>query len=184
MAGLWMSVCMLLFGGFASANESSDVVARATIPTGPEAAFAVLSGLEGHRAIWPANCATDWEMGNKTRGPGAAATLRWVPGPMRRKLTGVLVRLDSPSVRADGARLQGRVDLDHEGRKGFTMTWTLIPTAAGTTDVEVHTWINPPPFPARRAYSRKVQPEWQACHERAIQNLADLASRGGSPGGP
>jgi hypothetical protein len=81
---------------------------------------------------------------------------------MHRKLTATISKVDPPK----------RVTLDHAGKRGFLTTWTLRPAGEQATDVEVHTWIQPPPWPVRRLYSNRIQPAWEQCQREAIQALA------------
>lgn len=152
----------------------SDVIAKAQLPVGADLLFAQLSDLRVHQAVWMGNCGADWAVGSPATGVGAQAALTVTVGSWQRPLQAALTRADAPQL---DTPFPGRVDLDHAGKKGFVQTWTLTPLGAAGTAVELHTYIAAPPFPFRRAYFRKIQPGWQACHAKAIQALGDVARR-------
>lgn len=142
--------------------DPSDVVATGTVGAPMPLVFDALVNLEVHRGLWSEACVKKWEPGSSTEGVGASASLIYVPSAMHRKLTATISKVDPPK----------RVTLDHAGKRGFLTTWTLRPAGEQATEVEVHTWIQPPPWPVRRLYSNRIQPAWEQCQREAIQALA------------
>ena len=147
--------------GLALGAEDSDLVATAVVHAPPAAVYAALLDLDRQRQLWPEDCAKSWQMGDPHRGEGATASLIWVPSVMHRRLPARISKVEPDR----------RITVDHEGRKGFTLTWTLSAVEGGTA-VELHTWILPPPRPFLRLWSKRVRPAWQACHVAAVQRLA------------
>jgi hypothetical protein len=77
--------------------------------------------------------------------------------------------------RSGGERAEGDpgryIKIDHAGRNGFATTWTLT-DKGGDTSVEVHTWVDPPPWPLTKMYMNQVRPAWKSCHQGLLDNLA------------
>lgn len=140
--------------------EDSDLVATAVIPASPDSLYEALLDLDRQRQLWPEDCAKGWVMGEPHRGEGATASLVWVPSVMHRRLPARISKVEPGR----------RITVDHAGRKGFALTWTLSPVEGGTA-VELHTWILPPPRPFVRLWERRVRPAWQACHVEALRRL-------------
>jgi len=155
-----LSVLLLVSSSVAADwPEDGDVVVQREIAATPAAIHDHLRNLENHPSLWPEGCSSEWEFGNTTTDVGANALVTYQAGVWRRKLTVVLVGHD-----------EQRVKLDHPGNRGFVMTYSLSPTAAGT-QVEMHTWINPPPKPFTGFYFKRTYPKWLVCHEGVLENL-------------
>lgn len=163
---LWTCLFALAFAQEPAAptpsdGDDSDIVARTVVPASPAEVAKTLSDLRAHEGLWPEGCTRKWVHGTVNVGPGAAAELVYTMGPMRRRLAMTLSR-------AEGERL---VELDHAGNKGFVSRFTLTPGELGT-EVVFHTWVNAPPKPFRKLYTRRVQPVWQSCQQGFLDALA------------
>lgn len=157
------------------AGHDPDIVVTATVGASPAEVYAYLLDLTHQPALWPADCATGWTPGAVTQGLGASMEVRYVASEWNRNLTMILAK----------AQEDLRVTLDHPGDKGFITTWTLRPDAFGT-QVELHTWIQAPPWPFRGPYFKRVKPAWQDCHQRTVDALgpALAAARPAEPEAP
>jgi hypothetical protein len=142
---------------------SADVTVTKEIAAPGEVVTAQVSDLRSYAQLFPADCATDWELQERTAGVGARAKVRYTIGPMRRSLV-VVISKDEP----------GLFELDHQGNKGFFTQVRAVPSAGGST-VAWSTFLEPPPWPFRGAFYKQVQPAWTDCHTRALQALAHAA---------
>lgn len=140
-------------------NANADVEAVKRVTMSPDELYPRL--LDLHNLEAALDCTRKWQYGETTRGVGANATLVYKVGPWRRKLAMTLAKAEENK----------RVTFDHAGDKGFVTTWTLEPDGEGTK-VDVHTYLNLPPWPVRKYYLRRIQPDWAACQERAIERMA------------
>jgi hypothetical protein len=143
------------------AGKTADVVAVRVLPVETPVLFERLLDLETFRATLPADCAANWDLGEPRKGVGAHGSVRYDIGGMHRHLDFVLNKADAPS----------RIELDHMGRRGFVTRFALKPVASGT-EVELHTYLEPPRWPFTAYFYKNVQPAWIDCYERALQNLA------------
>lgn len=155
---------MLVLGAALAANkwegQNADVEAVREIAAPPEAIYPLLLDLETIADITPPVCASKWHFGEVTSGVGASAQVVYHAASMHRKLTATIAKVSE----------NRQVSVDHPGNKGFVTTWTLTATEAGTS-VDLHTYLNQPPFPFRGYYFRRVQPSWERCHESTLENL-------------
>ena len=145
-------------------DRSADVVATREIAAPGEAVTATVSDLRRYAELFPADCATEWELQERTAGVGARARVRYTIGSMRRRLVMVISK-DEP----------GLLELDHEGNKGFFTQIRAVPSAGGSA-VAWSTFLEPPPWPFRGVFYKEVQPAWVDCHARALQALAHAAA--------
>lgn len=154
----------LVLGAALAANKwegvNADVEAVREVAAAPEAIYPRLLDLEAIADLLPPECASKWHFGDVTTGIGASAQVVYHAASMHRKLTATLAK----------ATENRQVTLDHAGNKGFVTTWTLTATETGTK-VDLHTYINQPPWPFRGYYFRRVQPAWVRCHEATLDNL-------------
>ena len=91
-------------------GHSADVIAeRIVLTTSPTAMTEVARDLAQLSVAIPADCATGWELQERTAGVGARARVTYTIASMRRTLT-VVISKDEPGV---------LLELDHEGNKGF-----------------------------------------------------------------
>lgn len=144
--------------------RDSDIVVTAHVDATPAQLFVYMQDLQHHRDLWGEPCATDWVFGEVTVGLGASAQVQYNAAGMRRELVATLARVTD----------NRRVDIEHAGKKGFVTTWRFVEEEGGS-EVELHTWLNPPPWPFRKYYANKVQPAWQVCHQQALDNLRKKA---------
>jgi len=149
-------------------GETADVAVTKEMAAPAEVVTAAVSDLRRYSALFPADCASDWELQERTAGVGARARVRYTIGPLRRRLV-MVVSKDEP----------GLFELDHEGNKGFFTQVRAVPSAGGST-VQWSTFLEPPPWPFRGAFYQKVQPAWIDCHARALQALAMSVAAEGS----
>lgn len=144
------------------ADRTSDVSAQRVIDAPPEALSAALRSTTALAAILPESCTVDWEHGVAPEGPARVTTQILA---FKRRLTARITAADDQ-----------RVDLDHEGNKGF-ITRFLFEEAEGGTRVVLTTFLNPPGWPLRKYYFESVQPAWTACHVEALDRLAAKVAR-------
>jgi hypothetical protein len=137
----------------------SDVVLTRSIEAPAERIHPLVSDLRSLEGLFPADCATGWEHGARSRGVGARARVTYTIGPLKRTLPVVVIK-DQPIV----------VELDHEGNKGFVTQWQLA-GADGTTQVTLGTYLMPPPWPFKGVYYNKVMPAWEDCYQRTLDAL-------------
>jgi len=142
----------------AAQEASGDVVASKVVTLPADQIYARL--LDLHNLEASLDCTRKWQYGDKTSDVGASATLVYRIDSFRRKLTMTLSKADPDK----------KVSFDHAGNKGFVTVWTLSPEEAGTR-VEVHSYLNLPPRPFQKIYTRRIQPDWAACQERAIERI-------------
>jgi hypothetical protein len=142
------------------AGKNADVVAVRVLPVETPVLYERLLDLETFRAMLPADCATDWELGQPTKGVGAHGSVRYDIEGMHRHLDFVLNKAEAPR----------QIDLDHAGNKGFVTRLSFRPVETGT-ELEMHTYLNAPRWPFTAYFYKKVQPAWVGCYERALQNL-------------
>ena len=138
-----------------------DVVAKRVVSVAPGEVYSWLLDLEHHAQMWPKGCTARWEYGQPRVGVGASARLTYRASTMRRRLTATLAEGDPDRY----------LKVEHAGRLGFATTWTLT-DGGGSTEVEVHTWVDPPPWPLTSLYLNQVRPEWKRCHKGMLDNLA------------
>lgn len=162
----WIWVGVALAGKWD--GRASDVVATREIAAAPEAVFPIVQDLAALRDVYPESCVDEWVLGAKTAGVDARATIRYDFSAVRRRLPAVVRKADSPRV----------VDIEHEGKRGFTTRFELTPSASGGTTVEMTSFLSPPPKPFQGKYFKLVQPAWIACQ---VQVLDGLAAKVGAP---
>lgn len=164
-----MWTLLLSFALAAEPAPNADVVATKVVQVAPQAFYDQLLNLRNLEGALSA-CTRKWEFGDKTEGVGAGATLVYKMKSFRRRLTMTLSKVDEGR----------RVTFDHPGNKGFVTVWTLTPAGDGqdaqATEIDVHTYLQLPPWPLKRYYLNKIQPEWRACQEQAISKLAKGAA--------
>lgn len=146
-------------------GKDPDVRAEAVVAATPEQVYAVLTDLKQLRAATPTTCVGSWEMGTKTVGPGATATVRYDIAAMHRPLVMTLTNAE-PS---------WKVEFEHAGQTGFITQWTLTLEGAGTK-VAMKTLIEAPPWPFKRYYFETVRPDWEWCQAETIKGIAKLAA--------
>jgi hypothetical protein len=159
---------LLLFCAIAStpaaagkwAGKNADVVAVRVFPVEAPVLYERLLDVEAFRAMLPADCAADWDLGEPKKGIGAHGSVRYDIGGMHRHLDFVLNKAQAPR----------EIDFEHMGRKGFVTRMALRPVEGGT-ELELHTYLEPPHWPFAGYFFRKVQPAWVDCYERALQNV-------------
>jgi carbon monoxide dehydrogenase subunit G len=141
------------------ADRETNITATESIDASPEAVFAAVQDLETFREILP--CASDWSFGTVTRGQGASLQLTYDIGSMHRRLNAVISQVKEPRV----------VDYDHAGNKGFVTRWQIAPEDSGST-VTMTTYLNPPPWPFKKMYFERIEPQWNSCYSEALTALS------------
>lgn len=159
-----MSYLILILSSFAGKWDgvSADVSVSGTVSASPDVVYAHLLDLNHLRALFTEECVGEWENGNRSAGFGATAAVRYDFGAMHRRLS-LTVSKGEP----------GRyLDLDHPGNKGFVTRFMLTPGADGaSTTVEMTTRLNPPPWPVKGTFYKRVQPEWTTCYQTFLTRL-------------
>lgn len=143
------------------ADMNGDVTASAVIPSSREAVHTALQDLTTFKAILP--CASDWTFGSKKKGEGASVELTYDVASMHRRLTAVISKSDAPRI----------VEFDHAGGKGFITRWKMTREHNGDTRVDLTTYLNPPGWPYRKVYFKRIQPAWEACYAEALEALPE-----------
>lgn len=154
-----VTVLLVLLG--VAAADVGDVRASAEVALSGEAITSALSDFSRWEALFPSDCVAKVAVGEPSAGEGARARLTYTPGPMRRRLTAV-VKVVEPG---------RRVDVDHDGNKGFVTRFMIGDSEGETRQVTAQTYINPPPWPLRAMYYNKVVPAWEACYRAALERL-------------
>lgn len=144
-------------------DKVADISASALIPAPPATVFNYMLDLSHWSTIYGKECIGSMELGDRTFGEGANAMVRYDMGMMHRKLPMTLTHANAPT----------SIDFDHLGKLGFITRWTLVESGGGT-QVTILSPLNPPPKPLRGYYFTVVQPEWKACYETALVNLAKV----------
>src|SRR6186997_661292 len=78
------------------AGKNADVVAVRVLPVEAPVLYERLLDLETFRAMLPADCATDWELGQPSKGVGAHGSVRYDIEGMHRHLDFVLSKAEAP----------------------------------------------------------------------------------------
>ena len=156
---VWMLWIAWVFG--APAEPDSNVMAELELSHSPQQVFEQLVDTKDVAALFPGHCARKWEFENTVVGKGARVRVTYRAALMRRRLTATVTRTDANT----------RVEWDHEGNRGFVTRWTIREGGDGGSIVELKTWIQPAPWPLRKYYFNRVQPEWQRCYSDVLQNL-------------
>ena len=151
-----------LVTSLALALEPSDVHAERTLNATPEQAFAVVTDLARLQKLFPVDCA-EWSTPFVGTGLAATSAVLYTASLMQVRLQAVVKRLDAPRI----------FDLYHAGNRGFTSRFEFSLTDAGTTRASLTTFLREPTWPFRRLYLRKIQPAWESCHARTLDNLAE-----------
>jgi hypothetical protein len=140
----------------------SNVTSTATIAAPPADVYGRIDDWNGLRAIFDAECVNDWIVGDQAEGIGAEARMTYHNAMMHRRLTAKVAKLVPDRY----------VDLEHLGNKGFVTRFELKPAGEGATEVTMTTYTNPPPWPFKAYYFKRVKPAWTTCQDRALANLA------------
>ena len=158
----------LLAGSAALAGKwdghSADVRAEREIAAAPAAVTELVRDLATWSTLFPSDCATKWELQDRTAGVGARGRVTYTIASLRRTLT-VAISKDEPGV---------LLELDHEGNKGFFTQIRPVASDGGAT-VSLTTFLEPPPWPFRGVFYKKVQPAWVDCHARTLDAIAARA---------
>lgn len=160
MTSVWLMVAL---AGNKFEGVPTDVEVSRAFAADAATLHAAVADLRAYAELLPADCAKDWQFTSTTAGRGARTLVTYTYGPLKRKLTAVVVE-DQP----------GRLfRIDHENeKKGFFVQTTYPQGADGRTTVVLSTPLNPPPWPLRPPFYNKVLPAWRGCYERALENLA------------
>jgi hypothetical protein len=136
-------------------DTPSDVVAEKTIAATPAAVQAVLTDLAALGAAWGDRCVAEWVVA------GDRVTVRYTIGVVRRRVPARLTNLVPDRT----------VDLEHEGKRGFTSRFSLAEVGGGTA-VTMTTFLDAPPWPVTGPYHRKIKPAWEACQAELLDGVA------------
>jgi hypothetical protein len=142
-------------------GHSADVSAERVIAAPPQAVTDLVRDLAMLSTLIPSDCATNWELQERTAGVGARARVTYTIASLRRSLT-MEISKDEAGV---------LLELDHEGNKGFFTQFKPAASAGGAT-VTLTTFLEPPPWPFRGEFYRNVQPAWIDCYGRTLDAIA------------
>lgn len=151
---LWMSVA--LAGKWD--GVPADVTAVRVLAVEEQAVTAKLGDWRGWQEVLP--CASEWEIQSSSAGVGARSRALYTIGPVRRRLVGVLTKVEPGVV----------VQTETEGKKGWFTQVTFRDVPEGV-EVKLHTPITPPKWPFTAVYYTKAKPAWEACYDSALQRL-------------
>jgi carbon monoxide dehydrogenase subunit G len=155
----WTLVAVALAGKWDGAP--SDVEVQRVIAGDPDAAYAAIADLKRFAALLPEDCATDWVFQSATAGKGATAAVTYTMGPLKRKTKATVVEAEP-----------GRIwRLEHEGDKKGFFTQVVFEGQAASTQVTLTSYLNPPPWPFKGPFHKKVHPAWTDCYERTLAAL-------------
>jgi len=160
---VWLLAAVAIAGGKWDGKDS-NITARATLEASPDALYAILEDVHSLERIFPEDCASDFDYGER-KAPDADVRLTYHFGPLDRSL-------DARWTKREPNRL---VEIDHFGKRGFITRWTLGEVEGGT-EVEVTTYINPPPWPLKRYYYTRIRPVWTQCYLDTLEALGDLVA--------
>jgi uncharacterized protein YndB with AHSA1/START domain len=166
------TLALLLLSSTAAAapptyQDEGDIVVVHTLRAPPEAVFDHLTDLEAVVKDAPERCMRKWELGPQTTGEGATFRVVYLIEAFRRKLDGRISMAERPR----------RLAWDHAGNKGFVTRFGLEAVEGGTR-VEMRTFLNPPGWPLRRYYANTVQPGWQDCYRRFLEQVDETLGEG------
>lgn len=139
-----------------------DIVVTATVPADIDQLVDSLSDINTLQRLFPESCVTKWAVGTPATGVGATARVTYKMASMRRRLTMTVQHADNQ-----------RVDLDHEGNKGFVTRFAFASADAGTA-VTLTTFITAPPKPFQKIWARDIHPAWTTCWQQTLENLGNL----------
>lgn len=108
---------------------------------------------------FPEHCALKWEKAVQSSGLGARFKVTYKAALMRRRLSATVSQV-TPDM----------VEWEHHGRKGFFTRWSVDETGVAPA-IHVKTWMNPPPWPLKRYYMKRIKPAWEACYMEALNGL-------------
>lgn len=155
--GPWTIALAAAFAG--EPEQPADIVASRGVLGSPEKVWSVLTHLDTLQDLYPTDCA-EWLEPFDTEGLAATARVVYYAGMMQRPLRAIVKKMDAPHT----------LDLDHPGEKGFVTRFSLTPEGE-LTRVTMTTYLNPPPWPVKKYFYRKVKPAWEGCHARTLANL-------------
>ena len=142
------------------ANLDADILVKAEVNAPPSAVYATLMDLSAYAASIPETCADDLVPAGEGAWNGT-----WHLGLLHPK-----VRVTIASSEADR-----RVDVDHDGTRGWVTRFRLAESPTGTA-IEAQTYLDLPPRLVRRNYFTKVKPDWEACHAELLRGIGLAAA--------
>jgi hypothetical protein len=158
MWALWVTVALAGNPGNRWEGVPGDVEVTASSALTPEQVTEAFADVDRVRRTFPDTCAFDW-----TKDEFGEPQAIWTPSWVRRRL----------SVKVDEVKPGRRVSWDWHGKrdtKGFWLVVDVTPRDGGST-VKVSTPLDPPGWPVRGVFYRKIRPVWAACYATALQAL-------------
>lgn len=140
-------------------DANADVAVERTIAAPPPALAALVDSTEDIAALMPTDCVKDWEH----TGALGPARVTYQIKSFQRRLTAKLKIVEPDR----------RIELDHEGKKGFVTRFLFTEAPNQGTRVQLTTYLNGPPWPLRKYYFEEVRPSWIVCYENALSALED-----------
>jgi len=154
---MWVLLATLALAGKWDGADP-NIIATTVVSGSVDALIAQLSDTQTLR-LFPDDCVSELTLGDPGSGYGAPFRVRYRAGPWSRLVEG--------HVSDVGRR---HVDLTHVGRFGFTTRFALVPQG-DQTEVTMTTFLDPPPWPFKRAFYTRVRPAWTQCHADLLAAL-------------
>ncbi|MEN0065768.1 MAG: hypothetical protein AAGA48_26755 [Myxococcota bacterium] len=159
----WCAAVLMTTSAMAGKWDGAEADVRMTklLEAPPKEIHLQLDDLREWGALWPEDCATQFSYSAITTGEEALGAVRYTFGPLRRRLDMKISR-DEP----------GHVfEIEHPGNRGWFTQITYRPVDDGT-EVAIFTPLNPPPWPFKSVFFKKVRPAMLDCHGRWLDALA------------
>ena len=157
---MWLLLIQVALGASPWDSQDSSVGVSRVIAAEREAVYEQIDDLKELSALYPATCVSDWEFDDQTTGVGARGEVTYRFEKFRRRL----------AVTIEKAEASRYVELDHLSSKGFITRWLVEESEAGSV-VSLKTYINPPPWPFKGYYFKKIKPAWTICYQQTLDNL-------------
>lgn len=114
---------------------------------------------------YPEDCISELTLGEPSSGYGARFRVRYHAGPWTRLVEGHIADVGHQ-----------HVDLEHEGRYGFTTRLQVSrDDEQGGSTIAMTTFLDPPPWPFKKAFYTRVRPAWAACHAALVESISASA---------
>ena len=156
---LAIAIAAVAHGGKWDGAES-DVRVTRLVDAEPRVIHEQLDDLREWTGRWPEDCATQAELGPTTTGAEASAAIRYTFGPLRRRLE-MRVSRDEP----------GHVfEIEHPSKRGWFAQVTYQQVDEGT-EIVLLTPLNPPPWPFKGVFFRKIRPAMEDCYRRWLTGI-------------
>ncbi len=154
-----MGLFAILFTTLSFAQSNPDIVVQRVLQAEPAEIALHVADLERLQQLLPQQCMTDWVLGPRRIGRGAAARVSFPL--LHKRFFMVLATVEA-----------SHVEFETLGRSGFITRVLLEPVEPGVK-VTLHTYLNDPHPWVRKHFFDKVQPRWVNCYQQALERLAE-----------